>query len=352
MHGRYGVPMNTYGTRLPGAARIARVPVLSREAKRRLSWMDWYARHGRNARRTCRHFGISPDTFYTWFRRYDPRNLSSLEDRSRRPHRVRQPMTPPDDVAQIKALRERYPRWGEDKLAILLGREGREFSPSTVGRRLRDLRKRGLLVEPRRTYTKHRGLMLRRPHAAPKPWDYVPEAPGDLVEIDTLSVTVLPGIRRFHFSAREVVSKWDIAETSTSKTSRAAARILDVLQARAPFPLKALQIDGGSEFKAVFERECQRRKIPLFVLPPQSPKLNGCVERAQRTWREEFYALHRVSPDSIAEHRRQLRDWERTYNTIRPHQALGYLTPAEFLLRWKWEHPEAAINLQRVYGMY
>lgn len=352
MRGRYGVPMNTFSTRLPGAARIARVPILSRVAKKRLVWMDWYARHGRNARLTCRHFGISPDTFYTWHRRYDPRNLRSLEDRSRRPHRVRQPMTPLPLVDRITSLREQYPRWGEDKLAILLKREQWETSPSTVGRRLRDLRKRGLLVEPKRKYTKHRGLMLRRPHAAPKPWDYMPEAPGDLVEIDTLSVTVLPGIRRFHFSARDVVSKWDVAETSTSKTSRAAARLLDALAERAPFPLQALQIDGGSEFKAVFERECQLRKIPLFVLPPQSPKLNGCVERSQRTWREEFYGVHRVSPDSVHEHRRQLQGWERTYNIIRPHQALGYQTPAEFLLRWKREHPEAPINLQRVYGMY
>ncbi len=32
--------------------------------------------------RTCRHFGISRQTFYRWFRRYDPQNLASLEERS------------------------------------------------------------------------------------------------------------------------------------------------------------------------------------------------------------------------------------------------------------------------------
>jgi transposase InsO family protein len=261
-------------------------------------------------------------------------------------------MTAPALVTRMKALREQYPRWGPEKLAVLLGREGWEVSPRTVGRRLRDLRQRGLLVEPKRKYTKHRGLMLRRPHAAPKPWDYAPTAPGDLVEIDTLSVTILPGIRRFHFSARDVVSKWDVAETSTRKTSRAAARLLDALQERMPVSIRGLQIDGGSEFKAVFERECQRRRIPLYVLPPKSPQLNGCVERSNGTWRHEFYGVHRVSPDSIHEHRRQLRDWERTYNTVRPHQALQYQTPAEFLLRWKREHPEAPIHLQKVYGMY
>jgi transposase InsO family protein len=352
MRGRYGVPMNTFGTRLPGAARIARVPVLSKRAKQRLAWMDWYERHERNARRTCRHFGITPDTFYHWKRRYDPRHLYTLEERSRRPRRVRPPMTAPALVTRMKALREQYPRWGPEKLAVLLRREGWDVSPRTVGRRLRDLRRRGLLVEPKRTYTKHRGLMLRRPHAAPKPWDFVPEAPGDLVEVDTLSVTVLPGIRRFHFSARDVVSKWDVAETSTRKTSRAAARLLDALQERMPVSIRGLQIDGGSEFKAVFERECQRRRIPLYVLPPKSPRLNGCVERSNGTWRHEFYGVHRVSSDSIHAHRRQLQGWERTYNTIRPHQALGYLTPAEFLLQWKREHPKAPIHLQKVYGMY
>ncbi|TSC73185.1 MAG: hypothetical protein G01um101438_208 [Parcubacteria group bacterium Gr01-1014_38] len=352
MRGRYGVPMNTFGTRLPGAAGVARVPVLSKRAKQRLAWMDWYARHGRNARLTCRHFGISPDTFYTWHRRYDPRNLRSLEDRSRRPHHVRQPLTPTALVGRIQALRDQYPRWGEDKLAVLLKRERQEVSPSTVGRRLRELRRRGVLREPRRKAVPHRGLVLRRPHAAPKPWDYVPDAPGDIVELDTLSVTVLPGIRRYHFSARDVISKWDVADVGTRATSRAALRLLDALIARLPFPFQHLQIDGGSEWKAAFEAACQRREIPLWVLPPRSPRMNPHVERSNGTWRQEFYRVHRVSPDSIETHRRQLREWERTYNAIRPHQALGYRTPAEFLLRWKQEHPEAPINLQRVYGMY
>ena len=65
---------------------------------------------------------------------------------------------------------------------------------------------------------------------------------------------------------------------------------------------------------------------------PRSPKLNGRVERAQRTHKEEFYE---VTPCSwlIPQLNQQLRAWEHTYNTIRPHQALHYLTPQQFLLR-------------------
>ena len=105
---------------------------------------------------------------------------------------------------------------------------------------------------------------------------------------------------------------------------------LDTLQRRLPFPLRALQVDGGSEFAAVFEALCQQRGIRLFVLPPRSPKLNGRVERANRTHTEEFYEVTPCS-FSIAELNRELQAWERTYNTLRPHQSLDYLTPQEFL---------------------
>ena len=67
------------------------------------------------------------------------------------------------------------------------------------------------------------------------------------------------------------------------------AGFLDALEQRMPFKIKAIQVDGGSEFMAQFEEACQQRRIRLFVLPPRSPKLNGSVERAQRTHTEEFY---------------------------------------------------------------
>ena len=81
---------------------------------------------------------------------------------------------------------------------------------------------------------------------------------------------------------------------------------------------------------AEFETACETRGIALFVLPPRSPKLHGAVERANRTHTEEFYEVTDAEPDLEA-FRTGLRAWETVYNTIRPHQALGYLTPAEYL---------------------
>jgi transposase InsO family protein len=101
-----------------------------------------------------------------------------------------------------------------------------------------------------------------------------------------------------------------------------------------PLPLRAIQVDGGSEFEAVFEEECQRRGIRLFVLPPRSPKLNGAVERAHRTHTEEFYEVTE-STFELSDLKNELLKWEMVYNTIRPHQALGYLTPLQFLQKEK-----------------
>ena len=56
------------------------------------------------------------------------------------------------------------------------------------------------------------------------------------------------------------------------------AGFLDRLTARMPFSVRAIQVDGGSEFQAAFEEAYQARGIRLFILPPRSPELNGCVE--------------------------------------------------------------------------
>src|SRR5216683_8240675 len=65
--------------RPPRSGRLARTGVeLSREARVRLAWMDFY-RRCRNVARTGRHFGISRQTFYRWQRRYDPYDLTTLE---------------------------------------------------------------------------------------------------------------------------------------------------------------------------------------------------------------------------------------------------------------------------------
>ncbi len=320
-----------YGIRARARPRAGSGVELSRAARARLAWMDFYRRQ-RNAALTGRRFGISRQTFYRWWRRYDPHDLTTLEERSHRPHRRRQPTWTPELADRVLALRRQYPRWGKDKLAVLLRREGRRVSVSMVGRILSRLKQRAVLHDPPRL----RARLLRggrgRRYAVRKPRAWTVRQPGDLVEVDTLELRPRPGVVLKQFTARDVVSRWDVIEAHGRATSALAAQFLDTLLERMPFPLRALQVDGGSEFAAAFEDACRHRGLRLFVLPPRSPKLNGAVERAQRTHTEEFYEVSACSLELQALNR-ELRAWELIYNTVRPHQALGYLTPQEFLLR-------------------
>ena len=52
--------------------------------------------------------------------------------------------------------------------------------------------------------------------------------------------------------------------------------------------------------------------------------------RGHRTHTEEFYEVTEANFE-IGELNQALLEWEKVHNTIRPHQALGYLTPLEFL---------------------
>jgi transposase InsO family protein len=332
MQSKLGKPLRSWRLKTTGVE-------LSREARTRLAWMDFY-RRTENVALTCRHFGISRQTFYRWLKRYEPMDLTSLEERSHRPHRRRRPTWSLPLERKVLQLRLQFPRWGKDKLVVLLRQQREVVSTSMVGRIVSHLKREGRLVEAPRSGVKGSRRALRvRPYAVRKPKQYAVSRPGDLVEVDTLDVRPMTGVGFKQFTARDVVSRWDVIQAHSRATASAASQFLETLLHRMPFPIRALQVDGGSEFAAEFEQACQQRGLHLFVLPPRSPKLNGAVERANRTHTEEFYQVTAYSLE-LKKLNRELRDWERTYNTLRPHQSLGYLTPHQFLQQFSSQRKE------------
>jgi transposase InsO family protein len=306
-----------------------RVVEPSREGKVRLRMMIWYEEHGRNAALTCRHFGVSRDTFYRWRRRYERSGVGGLEDGSHRPKQVRKPTWSKDLESAVLELRLLTPGWGKDKLAVLLREQGWQCSTSMVGRILRQLKARGRLVEAIGTYPRYRRRQYARSYGVRKPRDYVADRPGAIVQVDTVHVSLFSRITFKHFTACDVFTRWQVLEAHGRATAHAAAGFLDTIVERMPFPVRAIQVDGGSEFMAEFEDACRDRGIRLFVLPPRSPKLNGHVERSNRTHREEFYCRIPYT-DNLTQLNNRLRKWEEIHNSYRPHQALGQLTPLAF----------------------
>jgi transposase InsO family protein len=330
--------VRTFG--LPGTLlHVARQrwPDLSPDALRRLRVIEWHRANGENISKTCRHFTISRPTLYRWLHRFKPNDLSTLEDRSSRPRRCKRPTWTQEEVLAVKRLRERYPAWGKLKLVVLLAAEGVHLSASRVGRILSYLRRTRQLVEPLRRFSARR-RQWKRQYATRKPKSYEALRPGDIVQLDTMDVRPEPNVVLKQFTAVDVVSRWSVPTIASGATANLATRALEAVIERSPFPIRAIQVDGGSEFMAGFEEACRAKGILLFELPPRSPKHNGRVERANRTYREEFYNCSTATP-TVAGFRGHLRRWEHTYNHVRPHQALGFRTPAQFLEDWLATHP-------------
>lgn len=310
------------------SSRIAAKPLSGVAASRRTTVERWMTlrSHGLTADQAAAGVGCSRAALYRW--------AKQLEPKSRRPRTVRPKTWTPALVAAVERIRDDNPMWGKAKIVVLLARERLVTSESTVGRILKSLVERGV-VTPVPTLRRRPGgrrfrLTGKERHARRLPKGMKPTQPGELVQIDTLFVNVAPNKAVKHFTAYDPVAKWTIGLVASRATAACATALLDKLLLEAPFPVRGIQVDGGSEFRAAFEQACQDRKLNLFVLPPKRPQLNGCVERAQGSWRYEFYAcfdlpsrLDRLQPlvDAFA-HR---------FNHHRPHQALGGRTPAEYL---------------------
>ncbi len=99
------------GVVVPGLASIKSTVSLSKAAKQRLKWLDFYNTHGGNARLTCRHFGIAHRTFYHYLNRFKQQGLKGLESQSHRPKQVRQPLTPLPVIDCVRTLRKANPNY-------------------------------------------------------------------------------------------------------------------------------------------------------------------------------------------------------------------------------------------------
>lgn len=370
MKGRYkGCSMNIYGSILPGAAKIARSAQsskLSKKARQRLKWMDWYFSHRKNARATCRHFGISPDTFYTWFSRYNPYYLPSLEDRSRRPKSFRKSDNPWQITDLTKILRRHFPTWSKDKLSPLFenftklellidtieDREDQEkglkllfqvgqipperlhTSSSTIGR---IIKKKGFFFAKTKSQKVFSQSKIERVRAD-KSLRYL--APGSLIQIDVKHLWTPWNRRYYQFTAIDCKTRIKFAKCYPSLSSKTATCFLFETQKFLPFPIQNIQTDNGSEFLKYFHQALV--EIKHYFSYPHCPKDNCFVERVIQTDKYEFYLNGNLYTE-INLQNEKLAKWNYIYNYLRPHQALGNLSPMEYYEKIKDQFP----NLQR-----
>jgi putative transposase len=134
--------------------------------------------------------GVPRSSLYRWSHHPRPR--------SKRPHRTRSKSWTPELVMAVEHLRADHPMWGKAKLVVLLKREGFNVSQATVGRIITHLVGRGVVESvPTLRHRKGAGArQWRRRHAIRLPKGLKPTLPGEVVQIDTLSINLRPNIPR------------------------------------------------------------------------------------------------------------------------------------------------------------
>jgi putative transposase len=307
--------------------RLSQAPTLSADAYERLRYLEYAQRT--SVREASIAFQVPIPTIYRWRQRFRPDDLTSLECRSRRPKTTRKYQWTAAQEQAVLARRQAHPRMGKRPLQVLLGRQGIHLSASMIGRILGSLKRRQLLREPHAVRVRQAKPV--RPYATKVPKDKrQPTDPGALIQLDTMHLRPLPGVTRYQFTAIDVVTRCAVVGVRATASSGTATDFLEELVDRMPFPVAAIQVDGGSEFMKHFELACKARAIDLWVLPPRSPKLNGRVERLNGTSRREFWECYDGDLD-LPSVQAALQAWETFYNTERPHQALAYETPSAHL---------------------
>ncbi len=311
------------------------LPAEAADRLRRLDLFQTLRGEGCSEATALKAVGWSRATLYRWRRRFASEGPAGLCANSRRPHRVPLPRWSAAEERKVWATRRNFPFMGKRKLRVLLLREGVDLSESTVGRILAKGVRLGR-IEPC-AFCRGR-VKVKQPrrfngHAQRLPRGQTSRQPGELVQIDHLSAS-RDSKQLKEFKAVSPVGKQMVVQVFSRATAHNAKRFLETVRAQLPFPLVSAQVDGGSEFRADFEQACEELKIPLFVLPPKRPQLNGCVERANDTTRVEFW--NRYDGDFTVEAaNRALADYQRFYHQVRPHQALDFMTPDEYLRKNK-----------------
>jgi len=137
-------------------------------------------------------------------------------------------------------------------------------------------------------------------------------------------------------------------KVDTSLGGVRVVRVLEGLKQQGHKPT-AIGIDNGPEFVSqVVDRWAYENGVQLHFITPGRPMENGYIESFNGKFRDECRNENWFL--DLEDARRKIADWKWDYNHLRPHSALGYLTPMEFRTAWAargggkdalWKSPKA-----------
>ena len=283
--------------------------------------------------------GIPERTVRRWKSQFQRFGLEGLKDRSRKPHRS------PGRKDRGGALSQALIHLHDSEpgllriqlLARLLGVKSDEMP--TMSWLVRAKKRMGLTRKKRQKSYLH----TKR---------YEIPVPGYLqIDAKIVDKDGEPGEKLIQWTAIDECSRVRYLEGSLTKGAAAATAFLTRCVAyygSLGVNVIRAQTDHGTEFtlpenhatqssyargktdEAVFTQECHRLGITHRLIRVRTPELNGKVERSHRTDGERFYSRFRFANEHTLHHALQTL-WMPEYNEMRPHSALGGMTPMDFL---------------------
>jgi putative transposase len=118
----------------------------------------------------------------------------------------------------------------------------------------------------------------------------------------------------------------------------ATVAALDRLVAERGTVPRLIRCDNGPELTANALRDwCRFTGAGTSSIEPGSPWQNPYVESFGGRLRDELLAVEAFN--TLLEAQVLVQDWRIEYNTVRPHSALGYLTPTDYANAWTTNNP-------------
>lgn len=304
----------------------------SKTAKYRLRVLKHYWSYGLNS--TLDAFPVSRASLFRWQKhlKNSRGKLESLVPKSTKPKRVRQMQVPQFLIDKIKQLRKTWPNLSKHKIKPLLDvycqeQDLKTLSATTIGKVIRKYdffykQSKSIYHNPDRKRPTTKSKV--RVYKAPK--HQVGYIEADLIE------TRVDGKKRYTVCWIDIGSKVAFSKSITRKSSKQILDSFLEFEQLHPGKIKVFQTDNGSEFEGVLDLflRKQRPDIKRFYTPVKSPKINGVVERYNRSLQDDWlnHNLHLFHDEEIWN--KSLANYVHFYNYYRVHDTLQYQTPMQY----------------------
>lgn len=302
---------------------------LSDPAKFRYHVLTYYYKHGYKA--SIDAFSISKTTLYRWKKEYEisKKRLSSLIPKSTKPKTTRRMLTDPRLVELIKYLRQNYGNIGKDKIKVFIDEYALSLGINSIGKTTigKIIKRRNMFYDnyaKKKTRKKYQGLRTKRCPKIKKP---------GYLQID--GITIYADNRKHYFiSIIDVFTKYaQVIKVKTLSSKQSLFCYQQYIKTYI-YPIHSVQTDNGSEFLGCFSQYLKDNNIEHIFSYPRSPRVNGYIERFNRTIQEEcIYRLEELyyEPELIQTKLNEYLSW---YNFKRPHASLNYQAPVTYLLNY------------------